>query len=111
MNGFPWLTVAGALPLAGALVISLIPGLPADSAEADRRARDALAKMLALAFSVAAKTPIIIVSSTSISAKYVFGDRRSSGLSASCHEARITTGISTAVIPISTSAIPSTPTA
>ena len=34
MNGFPWLTIAGAVPLAGALVISLIPGLPADSAEA-----------------------------------------------------------------------------
>src|SRR5215469_8641499 len=61
MNGFPWLTVAGALPLAGALVISLIPGLPADSAEADRRARDALAKMLALAFSVAALVVVIII--------------------------------------------------
>jgi NADH-quinone oxidoreductase subunit M len=61
MNGFPWLTVAGALPLAGALVISLIPGLPADSAEADRRARDALAKMLALAFSLAALVVVIII--------------------------------------------------
>ena len=39
MNGFPWLTVAGAVPLLGALVIALIPGLPADSAEADRQAR------------------------------------------------------------------------
>src|SRR5271165_1160479 len=61
MNGFPWLTIAGALPLAGALVISLIPGLPADRAEADRRARDALAKMLALAFSVAALVVVLIV--------------------------------------------------
>jgi NADH-quinone oxidoreductase subunit M len=61
MNGFPWLTIAGALPLAGALVISLIPGLPADRAEADRRARDALAKMLALAFSVAALVVVIII--------------------------------------------------
>jgi NADH-quinone oxidoreductase subunit M len=61
MNGFPWLTIAGALPLAGALVISLIPGLPADSAEADRRARDALAKMLALAFSVAALVVVLII--------------------------------------------------
>ena len=59
---------------------------------------------------MAAKTPIIIVSSTSISAKYVFGDRFEPS-SASCQEARITTGISTAVIPISTSAIPSTPSA
>ena len=61
MNGFPWLTIAGALPLAGALVISLIPGLPADSAEADRRARDALAKMLALAFSLATLVVVIII--------------------------------------------------
>jgi NADH-quinone oxidoreductase subunit M len=61
MNGFPWLTVAGAVPLAGALVISLIPGLPADSAEADRRARDTLAKMLALAFSVATLVVVIII--------------------------------------------------
>ena len=46
MNGFPWLTVAGALPLLGAIVIALIPGLPADSAEADRQARNTLAKQL-----------------------------------------------------------------
>jgi len=61
MNGFPWLTVAGAVPLAGALVISLIPGVPADSAEADRRARNALAKWLALAFSVATLVVVIII--------------------------------------------------
>jgi NADH-quinone oxidoreductase subunit M len=61
MNGFPWLTVAGALPLAGALVISLIPGLPAGSAEADRRARNALAKWLALAFSLATLVVVIII--------------------------------------------------
>ena len=28
MNGFPWLTVAGAVPLLGAIVIMLVPGLP-----------------------------------------------------------------------------------
>jgi NADH-quinone oxidoreductase subunit M len=61
MNGFPWLTVAGAIPLAGALVISLIPGLPTDSAEADRRARSALAKWLALAFSLATLVVVIII--------------------------------------------------
>src|SRR5947209_1845905 len=61
MNGFPWLTVAGALPLAGALVISLIPGLPADSAEADRRARNELAKWLALAFSLATLVVVLII--------------------------------------------------
>ena len=49
MNGFPWLTVAGAVPLLGAIVIALIPGLPADSAESDREARNAMPKWLALA--------------------------------------------------------------
>ena len=58
---------------------------------------------------MAAKTPIIIVSSTIISAKYVFTLCRPG--SASCHEARITTGISTADMAMSTSAMPSTPTA
>src|SRR5579862_4558612 len=61
MNGFPWLTVAGALPLAGALVVSLIPGLPADSAPADVRARNTLAKVTALAFSVATLIVVIII--------------------------------------------------
>src|SRR6202453_2248165 len=61
MNGFPWLTVAGALPLAGALVVSLVPGVPADSAEADRKARNTLAKSLALAFSVATLVVVIII--------------------------------------------------
>jgi NADH-quinone oxidoreductase subunit M len=61
MNGFPWLTVAGAIPLVGAIVIALIPGLPADSAEADRRARNALAKYLALAFSLLTLVVVIII--------------------------------------------------
>src|ERR1700724_1462355 len=61
MNGFPWLTVAGAVPLLGALVIMLVPGLPADSAEADRTARNALAKWLALAFSLATLVVVIII--------------------------------------------------
>src|ERR1700759_2832314 len=61
MNGFPWLTIAGAVPLAGALVIALIPGLPADSAEADQRARNALAKMLALGFSLLTLVVVIII--------------------------------------------------
>ncbi|MGD0066846.1 MAG: NADH-quinone oxidoreductase subunit M [Streptosporangiaceae bacterium] len=61
MNGFPWLTVAGAVPLAGALVIALIPGLPADSAAADRRAREALAKWFALAFSLVTLVVVIII--------------------------------------------------
>src|SRR5215467_9188582 len=61
MNGFPWLTVAGAVPLLGAIVIALIPGLPTDSAEADRQARNALAKQVALAFSLLALVVVIII--------------------------------------------------
>jgi NADH-quinone oxidoreductase subunit M len=53
MNGFPWLTVAGALPLLGSLVVALIPAAPRDSAPADVAARDRLAKVLTLVFSVA----------------------------------------------------------
>src|ERR1700753_1136642 len=61
MNGFPWLTVAGALPLAGALVLSLIPRVPAEAGEAARAARNTLAKVLALAFSVATLVVVIII--------------------------------------------------
>src|SRR6059058_5278912 len=61
MNGFPWLTVAGAVPLLGALVVALIPGLPADSAEADRQARHTMAKLLALGFSLLTLVVVIIV--------------------------------------------------
>ncbi len=61
MNGFPWLTVAGAVPLAGALVLSLIPGVPPDSAEAGRRSREALTKWLALAFSLVTLVVVIII--------------------------------------------------
>jgi NADH-quinone oxidoreductase subunit M len=61
MNGSPWLTVAGAVPLVGAIVIALIPGLPADSAEADRRARNALAKYVALAFSLLTLVVVLII--------------------------------------------------
>src|SRR6516165_1765219 len=61
MNGFPWLTVAGAVPLLGAIVIMLVPGLPANSAPADVRARQALAKYLALAFSLITLVVVIII--------------------------------------------------
>jgi len=52
MNSVPWLTIAGAIPLAGAIILAVIPGMPANGAEADRAARDLLAKRLALGFSV-----------------------------------------------------------
>jgi NADH-quinone oxidoreductase subunit M len=43
MSGFPWLTVTGAIPLAGAVVISLIPRAPAPAAAtADGLATDGL---------------------------------------------------------------------
>jgi NADH-quinone oxidoreductase subunit M len=61
MNGFPWLTVAGAIPLFGALVISLIPGLPADSAAVDVKARESLAKYGALFFSLATLVVVLII--------------------------------------------------
>ena len=81
MSTFPWLTVAGAIPLAGAVVIALVPGRSATAgpastgpagaelagtgpagtelastgasgAEAAGRARDLLVKRIALVFSV-----------------------------------------------------------
>src|SRR5579863_4359042 len=61
MNGFPWLTIAGAVPLLGAIVIMAVPRRPADSAVADVRARDGLAKYLALAFSLATLVWVIII--------------------------------------------------
>jgi NADH-quinone oxidoreductase subunit M len=61
MNGFPWLTVAGAIPLAGALVVSLVPALPADSAPGDVEARSRLVKVLALAFSLVTMVWVIVM--------------------------------------------------
>jgi NADH-quinone oxidoreductase subunit M len=61
MNGFPWLTIAGAVPLLGAIVIMAVPGLPADSADVDVRARDAVAKWLALAFSLLTLVVVLII--------------------------------------------------
>jgi NADH-quinone oxidoreductase subunit M len=52
MSNFPWLTVAGAIPLVGALVIALTPGRSAPGGAADRRARDRLVKIIALVFSL-----------------------------------------------------------
>jgi NADH-quinone oxidoreductase subunit M len=52
MSSVPWLTVAGAIPLVGALVLAAIPSMPANGVEADREARNLLCKRLALGFSV-----------------------------------------------------------
>jgi NADH-quinone oxidoreductase subunit M len=52
MSTFPWLTVIGAVPLAGALVIALTPGNSAPGGGADHAARPLLVKRLALLFSL-----------------------------------------------------------
>jgi NADH-quinone oxidoreductase subunit M len=52
MSTFPWLTVIGAIPLAGAVVIALFPGASAPGSEADRRARSEYVKWTALVFSL-----------------------------------------------------------
>jgi NADH-quinone oxidoreductase subunit M len=52
MSNFPWLTVAGAIPLVGAVAIALTPGRSAPGSPADRRARDLLVKRIALVFSL-----------------------------------------------------------
>jgi NADH-quinone oxidoreductase subunit M len=70
MNGFPWLTIAGAVPLLGAIVLWCLPSpspLPAEDGadgadDAARRARNAaLPKVLALAFSLVTLVVVIII--------------------------------------------------
>jgi NADH-quinone oxidoreductase subunit M len=52
MSSFPWLTVIGAIPLAGALAVALVPG-PADPDDKVTRAsRDQLVKWVALVASL-----------------------------------------------------------
>jgi NADH-quinone oxidoreductase subunit M len=53
MSAFPWLTVAGAIPLAGAVVIMLTPGRSAPGSDADRGARDLTVKRIALVTTLA----------------------------------------------------------
>ena len=52
MSTFPWLTVAGAIPLVGAVAVALTPGRSAPGGAADRRARDLLVKRLTLGFTL-----------------------------------------------------------
>src|ERR1700691_6101721 len=51
MSTFPWLTVAGAIPLVGAVVIAAVPA-PRAIGDAARRARDQLVKRVALVISL-----------------------------------------------------------
>jgi NADH-quinone oxidoreductase subunit M len=71
MSNFPWLTVLGAVPLAGALVLALTPGRSAPGSAADRRARDLLVKRIALVF-----TLITLALSIVIAVKYSDGGPR-----------------------------------
>jgi NADH-quinone oxidoreductase subunit M len=48
MSTFPWLTVTMAIPAVGALVLAVIPGASAGASDADSRARNELAKWIAL---------------------------------------------------------------
>ncbi|HEX6931182.1 MAG TPA: NADH-quinone oxidoreductase subunit M [Streptosporangiaceae bacterium] len=52
MSTFPWLTVAGAIPLAGTLAVCLTPGRSAPGSDANRRSRDLLVKRIALVTTV-----------------------------------------------------------
>ncbi len=70
MNSFPWLTVAGGIPLLGAVVLVLVPSrgalspgdsAPGDSAPGDIAARNRLAKLLALAFSLVTLVWVIVM--------------------------------------------------
>ena len=61
MSTFPWLTVTGAVPLVGAIVIALTPGRSAPGSPADRRARDLLVKRIALVFSLITLALTIVI--------------------------------------------------
>jgi NADH-quinone oxidoreductase subunit M len=61
MSSFPWLTVAGAIPLVGAIVVALTPGQSAPGGVADRAARDRLVKVLALGFTLATLVIVAIM--------------------------------------------------
>src|SRR5215470_14280314 len=52
MSNFPWLTVAGVIPLIGSIAVGLTPGRSAPGSEADRKARDLLVKRVTLVFTV-----------------------------------------------------------
>ena len=47
MSTFPYLTVSLAIPAVGALVLALTPGASAGASDADKRARNELAKWIA----------------------------------------------------------------
>src|SRR5215469_2428936 len=52
MSSFPWLTVIGAIPLAGAVAVAAIPGASDPGDTGTQAARDRLVKLVALVFSL-----------------------------------------------------------
>jgi len=52
MSTFPYLTVTMAIPAAGALVLAVTPGAATGASDADKHARNELAKRIALLFSL-----------------------------------------------------------
>jgi NADH-quinone oxidoreductase subunit M len=52
MSSLPWLTIVGATPLVGSLVIAFLPSSSAPGSDAARRGRDLLVKRTALGFSL-----------------------------------------------------------
>src|SRR5215813_8481557 len=68
MTNFPWLTVAGAIPLVGTLAVCLIP---TPGSEAERRSRDLLVKRIALIF-----TLITLGVTAAMAANFTPGGRR-----------------------------------
>ena len=52
MSSFPWLTVIGAIPLAGAVAVAAIPGASDPGDNATQAARDRIVKLVALVFSL-----------------------------------------------------------
>jgi NADH-quinone oxidoreductase subunit M len=61
MSNFPWLTVTGAIPLVGAVVIGLTPGRSAPGSPASRRARDQLVKVITLVFTLLTLAVSIVI--------------------------------------------------
>jgi NADH-quinone oxidoreductase subunit M len=68
MTNFPWLTVAGAIPLVGTVAVCFIP---APGSEAERRSRDLLVKRIALVF-----TLITLGVTAAMAANFTPGGRR-----------------------------------
>ena len=60
MSTFPWLTVAGAIPLAGAVVIAAVPAAAA-AGDAAQSARDQLIKRVTLAFTLVTLAVTIVM--------------------------------------------------